>query len=281
MEMGRRKKESYPTSSRPCLDFAAAAPRSRSLAAGARTGARRGSCNRPLSARSSAPFASNPAARRRREPEWRRSTTLIRFGRGKQRRKSTAPLASPAAGDPTEPLLPRAASAAAAPARGGASAVVGLPSPYRLHAVSSPAGRRGREEGRAPATASSGSGDARAALKEVRTALENLLRHRRCCCPSWPRSRAPSKRKKRLHPYPPTNGRGATGGTPRAAAQSARPSSSLGRRHHLPPPDRAAVRLASRGGGVASSGAPEPLLLLCANRRIHPYPAAACAASNR
>ncbi|CAN6344657.1 unnamed protein product [Urochloa humidicola] len=67
MEMGRRKKEPDPrASSCPCLDSAAAAPRSRSLAAGARTGARRGSCNQPLSARSSAPFASNPAAWRRR-----------------------------------------------------------------------------------------------------------------------------------------------------------------------------------------------------------------------
>ncbi|CAN6170073.1 unnamed protein product [Urochloa humidicola] len=63
MEMGRRKKgPAARASSRPCLDSAAAAPRSRSLAAGARTGARRGSSNRPLSA----PFASNPAARRRR-----------------------------------------------------------------------------------------------------------------------------------------------------------------------------------------------------------------------
>ncbi|CAO2038475.1 unnamed protein product [Urochloa humidicola] len=74
MEMGRRKKgPAARANSRPCLDSATAAPRSRSLAAGARTGARRGSSNRSLSARSSAPFASNPAARRRSEPERRRN----------------------------------------------------------------------------------------------------------------------------------------------------------------------------------------------------------------
>ncbi|CAO1941751.1 unnamed protein product [Urochloa humidicola] len=82
----------------------------------------------------------------------RRSTTSIRFGRGKQRRKWTAPRASPAASEPAEPLLPRAAPAAAAPARGGDSAVVGLraaalPAPRCFAACSKEEKRGGASSG--------------------------------------------------------------------------------------------------------------------------------------
>ncbi|CAO2152026.1 unnamed protein product [Urochloa humidicola] len=119
--MGRRKKgPAARASSRPCLDSAAATPRSRSLAAGAQTGARRGSSNRPLSARTSAPFASNPAARRRRR---RRGEGGSRSG-GAAKEHDLDPLRAREAEEEVdrparEPGRQRARGAVAAPRRAG------------------------------------------------------------------------------------------------------------------------------------------------------------------
>ncbi|CAN6241430.1 unnamed protein product [Urochloa humidicola] len=105
------------------------------------------------------------AARRRMEPErrWRCGEEGSRSG-GAAEEHDLDPLRVREAEEEVdrvalEPGRRRARGAVAA-ARGGASAVVGLPPPCRLHAASPPARRRGREEGRTPATASSGSGAA-------------------------------------------------------------------------------------------------------------------------